>query len=66
MGQVDESLAHLHKALEIDPNFADAHYNLGNTFLQMGRANEAVAEYNRALKINPDDTQALNNMAWVL
>jgi tetratricopeptide (TPR) repeat protein len=66
LGRVNESLTHLQKALEIEPNFAAAHYNLGNTYLQMGQANEAIAHYKRALEIDPDDTEALNNMSWIL
>ncbi len=66
MGQLDESLAHLEKAIEIEPKFADAHYNLGNTYLEMGRGNDAVTQYRKALDLNPNDTQALNNMAWIL
>jgi Flp pilus assembly protein TadD len=34
--------------------------------LQIGRANEAVTEYERALRIDSNDTQALNNIAWIL
>jgi tetratricopeptide (TPR) repeat protein len=66
VGEVSDSLAHLQKALEIEPNLADAHYNLGNTYLQMGQANKALSHYQRALEIEPNDTEALNNMAWVL
>ena len=66
MGRVNESLAHLEKALEIEPKLADAHYNLGNTYLEMGRAKDALSHYQRALEIDPNDTQALNNMAWIL
>ena len=66
IGQPDESLAHLQKAIEIDPNNDDTHYNLGNIFLQIGRASEALAHYNGALEISPDDTAALNNIAWIL
>ena len=61
-----KSLAHLEKALEIEPNFADAHYNLANTYLYMGRANDAIAHYTKALASDPNDTEALNNMAWIL
>jgi Flp pilus assembly protein TadD len=32
----------------------------------MGQAKEAVIQYNKALEIDPNDTQALNNMAWIL
>jgi tetratricopeptide (TPR) repeat protein len=65
-GQVDESLAHLQKALEIDPNYKAAHFNLANTLLQMGRIEEAVSHLQRVLAIDPGDAEALKNMAWVL
>jgi tetratricopeptide (TPR) repeat protein len=32
----------------------------------MGKANEALSNYERALEIDPNDTEALNNMAWIL
>ncbi len=66
MGQLNDSLVHLEKAIAIEPKFADAHYNLGNTYLEMGRGNDAVTQYRKALDLNPNDTQALNNMAWIL
>jgi tetratricopeptide (TPR) repeat protein len=65
-GRVGDSLSTLQEALEMDPRLEDAHYNLGNTYLAVGKANEALAQYQRALEIEPDDTQALNNMAWIL
>jgi tetratricopeptide (TPR) repeat protein len=65
-GRPDESLAHLLAAVAIDPDYGDAHYNLGNTLLRIGREKDALAEYDSALKINPGDTEALNNMAWIL
>jgi hypothetical protein len=34
--------------LEINPNYAEAHYNLGIALLQIGRLNEAVSHYNKA------------------
>ena len=66
LGQANESLAHLQKAVDLEPNFADAHFNLGNTYLELGQAKDALSHYGRALGIAPDDTQALNNMSWIL
>jgi tetratricopeptide (TPR) repeat protein len=66
LGRVQDSIAVLKEALALEPRFEDAHYNLGNTYLQIGNAREAVHEYRRALEIEPDDTQALNNTAWIL
>lgn len=65
-GRIEDSLAHLQEALELEPRFADAHYDLGNTYLAIGKASEALAEYQRALELKPDDTECLNNMAWIL
>jgi tetratricopeptide (TPR) repeat protein len=66
MGRMNEAMAHLQTALEIEPKFGDAHYNLGNTYLQIGQAKEALFHYTKALEIDPNDTQTLNNMAWIL
>ena len=66
LGRVDDSIAVLKEALGLEPRFADAHYNLGNTYLEVGDAPQALAHYQRALEIQPDDTQALNNRAWIL
>ena len=35
-------------------------------FSILGRASEALATYKKALEINPNDTETLNNMAWIL
>jgi tetratricopeptide (TPR) repeat protein len=63
---VDIARSHFEEALAIEPNFADAHYNLGNLYLQIGDAHEALTHYQRALDTKPDDIQALNNKAWIL
>lgn len=66
LAQRDEALACYRRALRINPDFADAHYNLGNELNALGRKDEAVAAYERALKINPQDADALNNLGVVL
>jgi protein O-mannosyl-transferase len=66
LGRVNDALAVLHEALELEPRLEDAHYNLGNTYLAIGDAEKALASYKRALELQPDDTEALNNMAWIL
>jgi protein O-mannosyl-transferase len=41
--------------LQLDPDSAEAHFNLGNVLVQMpGREPDAVAEYQAALRIRPD------------
>jgi len=56
----------LRKAAELLPDDAEAHYNLGNTFLISGRLDEAEASYRRALQIKPGDADAYFNLGNTL
>ncbi len=66
MGQVDEAMAHLQKALEINPNYGDAHFNLGFVLADMGRRDEAIAHFRKAVEIDPDAIGALRDRALAL
>ena len=35
VGQLDQALAHYHQAIALDPSFAEAHTNLGNTYYEL-------------------------------
>jgi tetratricopeptide (TPR) repeat protein len=59
---VDEAIVHYQRALTINPNFAEAHNNMGDAFLQQGRMDEAIAQLQRALAINPNYTEARYNL----
>jgi tetratricopeptide (TPR) repeat protein len=54
------------RALEIQPNEAPAHYNLGLCLFQSGRTLEAVEHYGRALEISPEYPEAHNNLGGAL
>jgi len=63
---VDDAMPHLHKAIEIDPNYALAHAILGRLYLwgpgDMGKAQAIAATRDaasRALEIAPDLPEAL-------
>ena len=49
------------KILEIDPNFANAHYNLGNIFKELGENQKAKECYEKVIKINPNHADAHYN-----
>ena len=63
---MDDAIARYQKTLEISPDFADAHNNLGNAYRSRGRIADAVAEYRRALAIDPANTRARTNLADTL
>jgi tetratricopeptide (TPR) repeat protein len=56
----DEAFVHCTKALELNPGFIDARYNLGTVFVAMGKNAEARAEFLKVLAINPNFTPAKN------
>ena len=65
-GKPDEAVACFRRALELKPDYAEAHYNLGNALKDQGKLDEAVACYRRALELKPDFAEAHNNLGIVL
>jgi len=66
MGQYDEAIAHLQKALEIDPDDAVAHFNLGTALLHQGRSDEGIIQCQKALEIDPEYALAHYNLGDAL
>jgi tetratricopeptide (TPR) repeat protein len=54
------------KAIAQDPNYADAHSNLGNALRAIGSFDEAVAAYKRAIQINSGFAEAYYNLGSIL
>lgn len=53
-GRVEEGVAEVRRALELDPEDAGAHHSLGRAyFVGLGRFAEAAAQFDRALELNP-------------
>ncbi len=55
-----------HRALQINPEFAIVHFNLGSALLRKVQVDEAIVQYQKALQINPDSVHVLNHLAWLL
>ena len=53
------------KAIEINPNYADAHNNLGTVFNELGENQKAKNCYEKAIEINPNYADAHNNLGNV-
>jgi tetratricopeptide (TPR) repeat protein len=64
-GHLDEAITQFQNVLEIYPNFADAHCNLGSALFQRGQRDEGVAEFQKALEINPNLAVARSNLGNV-
>jgi len=52
-------------ALELKPDFAEAHNNLGIAFQDQGKLDEAGVCYRRALELKPNNAEAYNNLGTV-
>ncbi len=56
----------LESANRIDPDFAEAHDDLGVAYAQLGRYPEAAQELRRTIELVPDESLPHSNLAWVL
>ena len=50
------------RALELDPDLAEARYNLGNLYCDMARHEEAIAQYEWVIRLEPDHAVAYRNL----
>jgi len=63
-GDSAAAITHFKRALEANPNFAEAEDNLGGELAKLpGREREAVEHFEAALRIHPDFPMALLNLA---
>jgi tetratricopeptide (TPR) repeat protein/peroxiredoxin len=61
-GYFDQAIREFTLALETNPDYAEAHYNLGTLYLKQGKPEEARRHLLRALELRPDYPDALNNL----
>ena len=65
-GDYDSAVSLITRALELNPNVAMYHSNLGETFLAMNRLSRAVGECQRAIVLQPDFPEAQFNLGRAL
>lgn len=57
-GFFDAGIVAFQKALELEPSYSDAHFNLGLSYWKKGLKAQAASEFKSTLKINPGHRQA--------
>ena len=65
MGWIQEAKAEFEEAIRYNPNYANAHFNLGLVLYQTRNMTASVHEFQTTLKIDPNHTMAklqLQNM----
>jgi tetratricopeptide (TPR) repeat protein len=61
-----EAMQQLRKAIALDPNWRDAHLNLGTALVRAGRYEEALAELEQCIRIGPPSAMVYTNYAAAL
>ncbi|WP_433496539.1 tetratricopeptide repeat protein [Sphaerimonospora sp. CA-214678] len=62
MGRLEESLGDYRTVVELDPDFPEHHFNVGNILRRLGRDAEAIAAYEQALRLSPPFPEAYYNL----
>ncbi len=64
-GRIDESLVASQKSVQLDPQDAEAYYNLGIVMQELGKLDDAEVSYKKALTLKPDH-KTHNNLGIVM
>jgi len=62
VGNIEQALVALERAVEINPSLAECRTNLGNIYLKKDRIEDAIKQYRAALQINPAGAKTHNNL----
>ena len=65
-GRIDEAIEQYNQAIEINPNFAIIHHQLGVAYNRKGLSNYALACFERALQLNSKLASSYIEMAIIL
>jgi tetratricopeptide (TPR) repeat protein len=65
-GQTTKAIQNYQRALQLDPNDAEAHCDLGGVLAHQGQFAEAMQHCEQALQLDPDNAQARNNLGFAL
>ena len=66
LGKLKEAESSIRKAIEIKPDYANAHCNLGNVLKDLGKLKEAELSTRKAISINPNFVNAHYTLGLIL
>ncbi len=64
-GALDAALEAFRRAIEVLPDYAEAHNNLGLVLSKMGKDQEAVQAFQEALRLDPAMAEVYNNLGFL-
>lgn len=65
-GDTQTAIEHLEKAIQIDPDYMEAHNNLGSQYIQVDKYDQALAHLQKACELDPGASMPQVNLATVL
>ena len=65
-GDFQSAAEHLRKAILIDPNFVQAHNNLGASYIEMNECESAVTEFRKAIDLDSKLHESYRNLGLAL
>jgi len=65
IGPVESAIDSFEKAIALNPNYAEAHYNLGVALQKLGQLDDAILSYNKALICQHAYPDAHNNIGVI-
>ena len=51
--EYDKAIAEFSRAIELDPNYAEAYYKRGVAYLRKDKYDEAIADLTKAIELDP-------------
>ena len=64
-GEHENAIPYFKKAVQLDPNHANAHLLLGLTYRALKRKDEARIQFEETLQLEPDHPQASQIRQWL-
>jgi len=64
-GDFEGAKRHYEQAARLDPK-APVHNSLGVLYMRLGQTSDAISQFQEALRLRPDDTEAAENLRYVL
>jgi tetratricopeptide (TPR) repeat protein len=60
----DEAIAAFDKAIELNPQYEDAYFERGNTYLDKGDHDRAIVEFEKIIRLTPQEAHGYNNRGY--
>jgi len=66
MGEMEEAAQHYRKAVQLDPNLADAWQSLGMALVKLEKLDEAIEVLQKLVQLKPKDQLAYSSLSLAL